>query len=102
MQDFPAETEKPRKIMFIDIGASQTQMSIVDYNKGKLIMRGTAYDQQLGGRDLDGKLREHFADEFDAKYKVCSSISFSPKTIPRSKLAHRLAPGSVFSTSARS
>lgn len=35
-QDLPAENEKPRNVIFVDIGYSTTQVAAVAFNKGKL------------------------------------------------------------------
>lgn len=40
-QDLPNPEEKPRNVVFVDIGHSSYQVSIVSFNKGKLKVRGT-------------------------------------------------------------
>lgn len=49
--------------------------------KGKLIVKGTAYDRNLGGRDFDEVLVQHYIKEFDAKYKL--DINSSAKAVYR-------------------
>nr|XP_045623651.1 97 kDa heat shock protein-like [Procambarus clarkii] len=68
-QDLPTE-EKPRNVIFVDCGNSNLQVSAVAFNKGKLKMLATAADPNLGGRDFDRLLAQHFAVEFKSKYKV--------------------------------
>lgn len=40
-QDLPNPEEKPRNVVFVDIGHSSYQVSIVSFNKGKLKVGGT-------------------------------------------------------------
>lgn len=35
-QDLPAENEKPRNVIFVDMGYCTTQVAAVAFNKGKL------------------------------------------------------------------
>jgi molecular chaperone DnaK (HSP70) len=69
-QDLPEESEKARRVLFLDMGHAHTQVSVCAFNKGKLKMLGTAWDLTLGGRDFDAVLRNHFNDEFKQKYKL--------------------------------
>ncbi len=46
------------------------QVSIVAFKKGQLRVLAHAWDRNLGGRDLDNVLFEHFAQEFQEKYKL--------------------------------
>ncbi|KAI8826814.1 heat shock protein 70 family [Fimicolochytrium jonesii] len=78
----PADSNvKPRIVVFFDLGYSSTQVAVVSYVKGKLIVKGTAYDRNLGGRDFDEVLVEHYTKEFSAKYKI--DIQSNPKAIFR-------------------
>ncbi len=74
-KDLPEETEKPRVVVFIDSGYSSTQVYAVAFHKQKLKVLGCVYDANLGGRDFDSKLRDHFTKEFKDNFKVCSSSS---------------------------
>lgn len=79
--DLPEDAEKPRHVVFVDVGHSNYSVSVVAFSKGQLTVKSTAYDRNFGGRDFDYALVQHFAKEFDAKYKVdCFS---SPKAIFR-------------------
>lgn len=69
-QDLPEETAKPRHVVFLDIGHASTQASLVAFNKGKLTMLNTTYDLEAGGIWFDALIREHFRQEFQAKYKI--------------------------------
>ena len=38
-QDLPAPEEKPRNVVFVDLGHSDLQISVCSFNKGKLKVR---------------------------------------------------------------
>ncbi|XP_015261018.1 PREDICTED: heat shock protein 105 kDa [Gekko japonicus] len=69
-QDLPAPEEKPKIVVFIDMGHSAFQVSACAFNKGKLKVLGTAFDPVLGGRNFDEKLVDYFCAEIKAKYKL--------------------------------
>ncbi|NXD12271.1 HS105 protein, partial [Nothocercus nigrocapillus] len=70
-QDLPAPDEKPRIVVFVDMGHSAFQVSACAFNKSKLkVVLGTAFDPFLGGRNFDGKLVDYFCAEIKAKYKL--------------------------------
>ncbi|XP_073439274.1 heat shock protein 105 kDa isoform X1 [Dendrobates tinctorius] len=69
-QDLPEPDEKPKIVVFADMGHSSFQISACAFNKGKLKVLGTAFDPYLGGRNFDEKLVEHFCVEFKTKYKL--------------------------------
>eukprot|EP00118_Oscarella_pearsei_P003244 m.13544 g.13544 ORF g.13544 m.13544 type:complete len:884 (+) comp25019_c0_seq1:140-2791(+) len=69
-QDLPEPSEKPRNVVFVDIGESALQVSACAFNKGKLRILATASDPMLGGQDFNFILREHFADAILKKYKL--------------------------------
>lgn len=58
-----SETE-PTYVLFYDMGQSQTSVAVVEYLKGKLRIVSSAYDRNLGGRNFDAFLVEHFVNEF--------------------------------------
>uniref|UniRef100_A0A8C3CBJ0 Heat shock 70 kDa protein 4 n=1 Tax=Cairina moschata TaxID=8855 RepID=A0A8C3CBJ0_CAIMO len=69
-QDLPALEEKPRNVVFVDMGHSAYQVSVCAFNKGKLKVLATAFDTTLGGRKFDEMLVEYFCEEFGKKYKL--------------------------------
>ncbi|XP_054830138.1 heat shock protein 105 kDa [Eublepharis macularius] len=69
-QDLPAPEEKPKLVVFIDMGHSAFQVSACAFNKGKLKVLGTAFDPFLGGRNFDEKLVDYFCAEIKTKYKL--------------------------------
>ncbi|WYZ45439.1 hypothetical protein EsH8_VIII_000755 [Colletotrichum jinshuiense] len=68
--DLPAPEEQPRRVAFIDIGHSNYTASIVEFKKGELAVKGTAFDRHFGGRDFDKALVDHLGKEFKGKYKI--------------------------------
>ena len=79
--DLPTAEEKPRRVAFIDIGHSSYTCSIVEFKKGELAVKSTAYDRHFGGRNFDKALVDHFAKEFKEKYKI--DINTNPKALVR-------------------
>ncbi|KAK3352350.1 heat shock protein 70 family [Lasiosphaeria hispida] len=68
--DLPSAEEKARRVAFIDIGHSSYTCSIVEFKKGELAVRGTAFDRHFGGRNFDKALVDHLQKEFHGKYKI--------------------------------
>jgi heat shock protein 4 len=46
------------------------QVSIVSFRKGGLAVRCHTWDRDLGGRDIDELLFDHFCKEFQARFKI--------------------------------
>ncbi|ORX42449.1 putative heat shock protein Hsp88 [Piromyces finnis] len=61
---------KPKIVAFVDIGYSNAQVSIVSFVKGKLTVKGTAYNPNFGGRNIDLALVKHCAEQIKEKYKM--------------------------------
>ena len=83
--DLPTGDEKPRRVAFVDIGHSEYTCSIIEFKKGELTVKGTAWDRNFGGRDFDKALLEHFAVEFKEKFGV--DIKTNPKAMVRVQAA---------------
>ena len=58
-----------QRVLFVDMGYSSYQVSVVDYVIGKLVVKATAWDRTLGGRDFDEVIAAWIAGEFKAKHK---------------------------------
>lgn len=82
--DLP-EAETPRHVCFVDVGHSNMTVAIVAFSKGQLTVKSTAFDRNLGGRDIDYALVRHFAEEFKGKYKI--------DVLSNQKATFRLAAG---------
>ncbi|KAK5615639.1 Heat shock 70 kDa protein 4 [Crenichthys baileyi] len=80
-QDLPAPEEKPRTVVFVDLGHSGYQVSVCAFNKGKLKILATAFDSDLGGKDFDDILVKHFCEEFAKKYKL--DVGSKPRALVR-------------------
>ncbi|KAF8069980.1 heat shock protein 70 family [Lyophyllum atratum] len=79
--DLPDTPENPRHVAFVDVGHSSLSVAIVAFSKGQLTVKSTAYDRNLGGRDIDLALVKHFAEEFKTKYKI--DVMSNPKAVFR-------------------
>ncbi|CAB0036320.1 unnamed protein product [Trichogramma brassicae] len=69
-QDLPAPDQGPRNVVFVDCGYASLQVSICAFHKGKLKMLASAADSNVGGREIDAILADHFSKDFLARYKV--------------------------------
>ncbi|KAJ5917466.1 Heat shock protein hsp88 [Penicillium verhagenii] len=83
--DLPGPDEKPRRVVFVDIGASDYTASVVEFRKGELNVKATTCDRHFGGRNFDIALTERFADEFKEKYNI--DIRTHPKAWSRTVAA---------------
>lgn len=83
--DLPNHDEKPRRVMFVDIGHTDYTASVVEFRKGELNVKSTAYDRHFGGRNFDRALTEHFADEFKQNFKI--DVRTHPKAWSRTVAA---------------
>ncbi|KAF1938692.1 heat shock protein 70 [Clathrospora elynae] len=68
--DLPPPEEKPRRVVFVNIGHSNYTATVVEFKKGELTVKSSAWDRHYGGRYIDKALVEHFAKEFQEKYKI--------------------------------
>lgn len=75
--DLPGPEEKPRRVAIVDIGHSNYTCSIVEFKKGELAVKSTAYDRHFGGRNFDKAIVDHFAAEFKEKNKI--DVAENPK-----------------------
>lgn len=64
---------------------AQLQVSIVAFKKGQLQVLAHGWDRNLGGRNFDDVLYDHFVKEFNAKYKL--DVNSSPRASFRLRLA---------------
>ncbi|XP_054611871.1 heat shock 70 kDa protein 4a [Dunckerocampus dactyliophorus] len=80
-QDLPAPEEKPRIVVFVDVGHSGYQVSVCAFNTGKLKVLATAFDSELGGKDFDNILVSHFCEDFAKKYKL--DVRSKPRALVR-------------------
>ncbi|KAH7371158.1 heat shock protein 70 family [Pyrenochaeta sp. MPI-SDFR-AT-0127] len=83
--DLPGPEEKPRRVVFVNIGHSNYTATVVEFKKGELAVKSSAWDRHYGGRYIDKALVEHFAAEFKDKYKI--------NVMENAKARFRLAAG---------
>ncbi|KAL8412295.1 hypothetical protein RB596_001502 [Gaeumannomyces avenae] len=79
--DLPTAEETPRRVAFVDVGHSDYTVSIVDFKKGELAVKSTAFDRHFGGRNFDKALVDHLHKEFLGKYKI--DIYSNPRATSR-------------------
>ncbi|XP_015126610.1 hypoxia up-regulated protein 1 isoform X2 [Diachasma alloeum] len=82
-------------IMFYDMGASSTTATVVSYQNVKTKERGyvethpqvsilgVGYDRTLGGLEVQTRLQQHLAEEFDKLKKTKSSVFESPRAMAK-------------------
>ncbi|KAF8871912.1 heat shock protein 70 family [Mucidula mucida] len=68
--DLPEPEAPPRNVVFVDVGHASLSCAVVAFSKGQLAVKSTAFDRNLGGRDIDYALVKHFSEEFKTKYKI--------------------------------
>lgn len=68
-------------IMFIDFGASCYTVSVVAFEPGKLVVKSTYFDENLGGRDFDYLIANWIAAKFEEKHK--GKLSGKPMDSPK-------------------
>jgi len=75
------EKEKPTNVMFIDMGASAYTVTIAAFEPGKLIIKSSFFDTEVGGRDFDSTIAEWLAEKFVEKYS--KKLSSKPQSKPK-------------------
>jgi heat shock protein 4 len=69
-RDLPAADQEAKVVVMLDVGNSVTQCSMAKFHRGKATVVGYTHDEEIGGRDFDMLLFNHFADEFKEKFKI--------------------------------
>nr|ANA11232.1 heat shock protein 70 [Dastarcus helophoroides] len=62
--------QEERNILIFDMGGGTFDVSILLQAGGIFEVKATAGDTHLGGEDIDNRMVQYFADEFNRKYKV--------------------------------
>ncbi|KAG2607971.1 hypothetical protein PVAP13_4NG294300 [Panicum virgatum] len=60
----------PTHVAFVDVGQCDTQVAVVAFDESGMKVLSHGFDADLGGRDFDEVLFEHFAEEFRDRYKI--------------------------------
>jgi heat shock 70kDa protein 4 len=75
------EKEKPTNVMFIDLGASCYTVTVAAFEPGKLTIKSSYYDADLGGRCFDETIADWIANKFVEKYS--KKLSSKPQDKPK-------------------
>jgi heat shock protein 4 len=60
----------PTCVAFVDVGQCDTQVAVVSFDASGMKVLSHGFDADLGGRDFDEVLFEHFAQEFRDRYRI--------------------------------
>jgi len=63
-------TDDPVNVCFVDVGHSAMQVCVAQFTKKGLKILSTGFDRNLGGRNFDEVMFDHFAEEFKASKKI--------------------------------
>jgi len=69
--------DNPQHVIFLDIGASSYSVTIVAFEPGKLIVKTSQHDSDLGGRNFDELVAEWICEEFTRKFE--DKLSGNPR-----------------------
>lgn len=78
-------TDEPVNVAFVDVGHSSMQVCIAQFTKTGLKILSTGFDRNLGGRNIDEVLFNHFCEEFKATKKI--DVRSNPRAALRLKSA---------------
>lgn len=75
-----------KNVLIFDLGGGTFDVSVLQIAEGSLFeVRSTSGDTHLGGEDFDCRMVDHFAQEFEKKYK--KNIKGNPKALRRLRTA---------------
>ncbi|XP_049871162.1 heat shock protein 68-like [Pectinophora gossypiella] len=75
-----------KNVLIYDLGGGTFDVSVLQIAEGSLFeVRSTSGDTHLGGEDFDTRMVEHFAQEFERKFK--KNIRDNPKAVRRLRTA---------------
>lgn len=87
--------DTPVNILFYDMGASSTEATIATYQMVKskergftetnpqVTIRGVGYDRQLGGLEMQLRLRDHLGRAFNEQKKTKNDVFKSPRALAK-------------------
>lgn len=78
---FPCSGLGERNVLIFDLGGGTFDVSLLTIEEGIFEVKATAGDTHLGGEDFDERLVNHFANEFQRKYK--KDLKTSPRALRR-------------------
>jgi heat shock protein 4 len=68
--ELPENDKPPVVVIIADVGHSQTTAACVAFWRSRLEVRSVAFDRNLGGRNFDEALFQHFAKVFEERYRI--------------------------------
>lgn len=75
-----------KNVLIYDLGGGTFDVSILQIAEGSLFeVKSTSGDTHLGGEDFDGRMVDHFAQEFEKKFK--KNMKENPKAMRRLRTA---------------
>ncbi|KXZ53595.1 hypothetical protein GPECTOR_6g512 [Gonium pectorale] len=74
-----------RNVLIFDLGGGTFDVSLLTIEEGIFEVKATAGDTHLGGEDFDERLVNHFANEFQRKFK--KDLKTSPRALRRLRTA---------------
>jgi len=81
--DLPEESAGARKVLFVDMGHSSTTAQVVEFVKGKMTVKGLAFDPTLGGRNFDEVVAAYVAADATKKLRAEFDLRESPRSWQR-------------------
>lgn len=91
---------KEKNVIIFDCGGGTHDVSLLTIDGGIFEVKATAGDCHLGGEDIDNRLVEHFATEFQRKHK--KDLKTSPRAMKRLKTACERAKRALSSSATTS
>ncbi|KAK7017930.1 hypothetical protein SK128_003228 [Halocaridina rubra] len=74
-----------RNVLIFDLGGGTFDVSVLSIDEGVFEVKATAGDTHLGGEDFDNRMVNHFAQEFQRKYK--KDLSSNKRALRRLRTA---------------
>ena len=69
-KDLPEDDHQPRNVAFVDMGHTSLQVNIFAFSNGRANCLSSVSNPQIGGRNFDERLFNHFAAQFNLMYKL--------------------------------
>ncbi|KAJ3679385.1 hypothetical protein LUZ60_017396 [Juncus effusus] len=82
---YKSEFGPVNNVVFVDVGHCDTQVSVVSFGNGDMKVLSHASDPELGGRDFDEVLFNHFVEKFRREYRI--DVESNVKASVRLKMA---------------
>ncbi|KAM0826489.1 hypothetical protein ACQ4PT_068837 [Festuca glaucescens] len=80
-----ANSVELKTVLIFDLGGGTMDVSIISINRGVFTVKATSGDTHLGGQDLNGRMVEHFVQDFLKRHK--SDIRSNPRALMRLRTA---------------